>query len=70
MRNPGGLAQRKRRAHRSAAGAIDHADTRERLTQQGATTVGNNPAEFAAFINSERAQVTDLVKRAGLMLED
>ena len=58
------------RLHRSAAGAINHADTRERLTQQGATAVGNSPAEFAAFIKRERALVTDLVKRAGLMLED
>ena len=58
------------RLHRVSVAAINHPDTRDRLTQQGATAVGNSPAEFAAFIKSERTLVADLVKRAGLKLED
>ena len=58
------------RLHNAAVGAIHSSDIKERLTQQGATGIGNSPAEFASFIQRERAMVSDLVKRAGLALDD
>ena len=58
------------RLHRAAVSAIISPDVKEKLAQQGATAIGNSPAEFAAFILRERALVADLVKRAGIVAED
>lgn len=58
------------RLHRAAASAITHPEVRGKLTQQGATALTNSPEEFAAFIQRERARVADLVRRAGIALED
>jgi tripartite-type tricarboxylate transporter receptor subunit TctC len=58
------------RLHRAAESAINHPEVKDKLSQQGATAASNNPAEFAAFIQRERARIADLVKRGGIALED
>ena len=58
------------RLHRAAVSAITSPEVKDKLAQQGATAIGNSPAEFAAFIQRERALTADLVKRAGILLED
>ena len=58
------------RLHRAAASAITSHEVKDLLAQQGATAIGNSPAEFAAFIQRERARVADLVKRAGIALDE
>ena len=55
---------------RAAVSAITSAEVKDKLAQQGATAIGNSPAEFAAFIQRARALTADLVKRAGIVLED
>jgi tripartite-type tricarboxylate transporter receptor subunit TctC len=42
---------------------------RERAALDGATPVGNKPAEFARFIHSEIAKWTPIIQQAGIKLE-
>jgi tripartite-type tricarboxylate transporter receptor subunit TctC len=58
------------RLHAVAASAINNVEIKEKLSQQGATAIRNSPAEFAALILRERARIADVVKRAGIALED
>jgi tripartite-type tricarboxylate transporter receptor subunit TctC len=41
-------------------------DTRERLLKQGMEPVGNTPEEFDAYIKSEIAKWSKVVKQAGI----
>jgi tripartite-type tricarboxylate transporter receptor subunit TctC len=56
--------------HRVAVAAITNPEVKDKFAQQGATAIGNSPAEFAAFILRERARTADVVKRAGIAPED
>jgi tripartite-type tricarboxylate transporter receptor subunit TctC len=42
---------------------------RERAAQEGATTVGNSPAEFDRFVHAEIAKWTRIIQQAGIKLE-
>lgn len=42
---------------------------RERATEQGATPVGNSPAEFERFVRDEVAKWTRIIQQAGIKLE-
>ena len=49
--------------------ALQSADVRDLLAKQGATAQPDSPAEFAAFMKSERIRIGNLGKRAGITLE-
>lgn len=53
----------------AAAKVLATPEMREKLRLQGATPVGNSPAEFRKQIEVERAKMVDLVKRQGIKLE-
>ena len=42
---------------------------RERATQEGATPIGNTPAEFDRFLRSEIVKWTKIIREAGIKLE-
>ena len=44
-------------------------DTIERMAAQGVDTIGNSPAEFAAFIKQDVVKYEKLVKSAGIRIE-
>jgi tripartite-type tricarboxylate transporter receptor subunit TctC len=44
-------------------------DVAERIASQGADTVGNTPAEFAAFIAAESAKYARIIQQAGVKLD-
>jgi tripartite-type tricarboxylate transporter receptor subunit TctC len=44
-------------------------DTIERMAAQGVDTIGNTPAEFAAFIKQDVVKYEKLVKSAGIKIE-
>ena len=49
--------------------ALKAQDVRERFAAQGVDAVGSSPAEFAAYINSEIARWSKVVKAAGIKPE-
>jgi tripartite-type tricarboxylate transporter receptor subunit TctC len=49
--------------------SIKHPDVAERLTAEGAETVGNTPEEFAAFIKSESESWAKVIKAAGVKVQ-
>lgn len=57
------------RIQEAAAKVLATPEMREKLRLQGATPVGNSPAEFRKQIEVERAKMVDLVKRQGIKLE-
>ena len=44
-------------------------DLRERLLADGAETVGNTPAEFAAFLKTDLARWSNIIRRAGTKID-
>lgn len=56
--------------HGAAVKALNSADLKDKLAQQGATVFPGSPAEFAAFILRERAMTADLIRRAGIVFTD
>lgn len=50
-------------------GALQRAETKDRLIAQGFEPTGGSPAEFAVFIRSEIKEFAALVKSAGLMVQ-
>ena len=42
---------------------------RERAAQDGATPVGNKPAEFERFLRAEVAKWTPIIRQAGITLD-
>jgi len=58
------------RLHSAAVSAIDSREVTDKFAQQGATAVSSSPAEFAAFIQRERARTAEVVKRAGIVAEE
>lgn len=57
------------RVQEAAAKVLASPEMREKLRLQGATPVGNTPAEFRKQIEVERAKMIDLVKRQGIKLD-
>jgi tripartite-type tricarboxylate transporter receptor subunit TctC len=52
--------------HKATVEAINDAVVRSRLANEGATPVGNAPAEFGAFIKAEHGRWAEIVKTANL----
>ena len=55
--------------HAAVVKALGSADVSSRLAAEGAVVVGNSPAEFAAFFQSEISKWTAIAKRAGIQAE-
>ncbi len=51
------------------AGILKSADMQSRLAVQGATPIGNTPAEFEAFIKAEMVKWERVIKSAGLKVD-
>jgi tripartite-type tricarboxylate transporter receptor subunit TctC len=54
------------RLHAEVVKTLRLPETRERLAGQGATTVGNTPDEFGAYIRSESAKWAKVLKASGV----
>jgi tripartite-type tricarboxylate transporter receptor subunit TctC len=54
---------------RDAARVLSDTETRERLTKMGVDLILNTPEEFRAYLNSEIARYTKIIKSAGLKAE-
>jgi tripartite-type tricarboxylate transporter receptor subunit TctC len=57
------------RIQRDAARVLSDTETRERLTKMGVDLILNTPEEFRAYLNSEIARYTKIIKSAGLKAE-
>jgi tripartite-type tricarboxylate transporter receptor subunit TctC len=57
------------RIHADVVRVLKLPDVQERIASQGADIVGNNPAEFAAFITAESAKYARIIKQAGVKLD-
>lgn len=57
------------RLHGETVKALQLADVKERLAQNGADPVGSSPEEFAAFIRSETAKYARIVKAANIKID-
>jgi len=53
------------RLQREVVKALGDPEVKQRFADEGATPVGNTPAEFAAFFRSEAEKWNDVVKRSG-----
>jgi tripartite-type tricarboxylate transporter receptor subunit TctC len=56
------------RLHEATVAAIDLPEVRDKLHQQGAEVVGNNPAELAAYVSTEIPKWAALVRQADVKL--
>jgi len=54
------------RLHAEVVKTLRLPETQERLAGQGATTVGNTPDEFAAYIRTESAKWAKVLKASGV----
>ncbi len=54
---------------RDSARVLSDPETRERLTKMGVDLILNTPEEFKAYLNSEIARYTKIIKAAGLKAE-
>jgi tripartite-type tricarboxylate transporter receptor subunit TctC len=54
------------RLHADIAKTVRLPDVQERLAGQGATTIGNTPEQFAAYIRSESAKWAQVLKASGV----
>lgn len=52
--------------HAKTVETLGQAEVRKRLASRGATTIGNTPTQFAAYIRSESAKWADVLKRSGV----
>jgi tripartite-type tricarboxylate transporter receptor subunit TctC len=52
--------------HKEAVAVVRTPDFKERLSKDGAETVGSSPAEFGAYIRSETAKWSKVLKAAGV----
>lgn len=57
------------RLHGETVKALKQSDIRARIADNGADVVGNSPAEFAAFIRSEREKYARIAREANIKLE-
>ncbi len=58
-----------KRLHQALLAALDAADARAAMNRNGATPNPEPPAEFAAFMKSERARIAKIGKQANIVLE-
>lgn len=58
------------RLHAEAAKAITMPDVRDRIARDGAAAVGGTPREFDALIVAESRRFSDLIRKAGIKVED
>jgi tripartite-type tricarboxylate transporter receptor subunit TctC len=56
--------------HAGIIKALQTPEVRDLLAKQGATVQPESPAEFAAFMKTERTRIGNLGKQAGIQLED
>jgi tripartite-type tricarboxylate transporter receptor subunit TctC len=54
---------------RDSARVLSDPETRERLTKMGVDLILNTPEEFKAYLHSEIARYTKIIKAAGLKAE-
>ena len=54
---------------RAAIAALQDAEIRRRLNEQGAIPGGNEPEAFGAFIRSENAKWGEVIRREGLQMD-
>lgn len=67
---PAGVpAERLAVLHAAASAALEDAETRRVLTEQGGRVVNSTPADFAAFIRASHAQWGEVVRATGVRLE-
>ena len=52
------------------AKAMNLADVKERVLGMGAVPVGDKPADFQAYINTERQRLADVIQKTGIVLAD
>ena len=57
------------RLHREVAKAAHLPDVKQRFEAEGATPVGNTPAEFAAFFRTEAEKWADVARKSGTKLD-
>jgi tripartite-type tricarboxylate transporter receptor subunit TctC len=57
------------RLHREVVAALNAPDARELMSKNGATPHPESPAEFVAFMKSDRERIARIGKRAGITLE-
>jgi tripartite-type tricarboxylate transporter receptor subunit TctC len=57
------------RLHDEFARAVRQPDIKEKLDAMGAEAVGNQPAEFAAFIKSEAVKYADVIRKSGAQVD-
>jgi tripartite-type tricarboxylate transporter receptor subunit TctC len=57
------------RLQRDSSRVLSQPETRERLTSMGVDVIANSPEEFGAYLRSEIARYTTIVKTAGLKPE-
>ena len=58
------------RLHAVAAKAVNVPDVRERIARDGGLAVGGTPREFDALIAAERKRFGEVIRNAGIPLED
>jgi tripartite-type tricarboxylate transporter receptor subunit TctC len=58
-----------KRLHQELLAALDAPDARAAMAKNGATASPESPAEFAAFMKSERARIAKLGKQANITLD-
>jgi tripartite-type tricarboxylate transporter receptor subunit TctC len=67
---PAGIpAERIAVLHAAAKAALEDAETRRVLLEQGGRIVGSTPAEFATFIRSAYDSWGEVVRATGMRLE-
>lgn len=57
------------RIHHEVAKAVQLPDVKQRFDAEGATPVGNSPAEFAAFFKVEAVKWADVARKSGTKLD-
>ncbi len=58
-----------RQLHRELMTALNSADVKAQMNKNGATPSPEQPAEFMAFMKSERARIANVGKQAGITLD-
>jgi tripartite-type tricarboxylate transporter receptor subunit TctC len=58
-----------KRLHAEIVGAMQSPDVREQLAKQGATAHAESPAEFTAYIKSERERIANVGRQGGITLD-
>ncbi len=66
-KTPGAVVERLRQA---IVNALEQADVREKLRQQGTTAKTSAPEDFAQFIRAERTRIARLAQQAGIRMDD